>query len=129
MQLLWCVRIETFPLILGILVGLLGLGFIADAWFVRDSLPGEDRRRRVRAERHKGGEALLGLGFLCLAAALFGRDTSRYSNVAVIAGTIAVILGAISNRAYLRELLFFRGASRRGMEAGTPGESGKYRIR
>lgn len=126
-------RLEIVPLIFGILVGLIGLGFLVDAWLVEDaSTPHPDRRRRARAERHQKGEAVLGLGVLCMAAALFGRDSWRYSNIAVIVGTLAITFGALLNRVYLRELMMFRGPARRA-EAGegppAPPPSETYRIR
>ena len=107
-------RVETIPLILGILVALLGVGVIADAWLPEQVLYHSERRRRARAERHVGGQASIGLGVLCMAAALLGRDTWRYSTVAVIAGTILLILGAWLNRSYFRERISNRGELRRG---------------
>ena len=107
-------RVETIPLILGCLVALLGVGVIADAWLPEQVLYHSERRRRARAERHVGGQASIGLGVLCMAAALLGRDTWRYSTVAVIAGTILLILGAWLNRSYFRERISNRGELRRG---------------
>jgi hypothetical protein len=49
-----------------------------------------------------------------MAAALIGRDTWRWGTIAVIAGAALLIIGAIMNRAYLKEVLLFRGAARRG---------------
>jgi hypothetical protein len=108
------VRVETIPLILGVLVALLGVGVIADAWLPEKVLYQSERRRRARAERHLGGQMSIGLGVLCMAAALLGRDTWRYSTVAVIAGTILLILGAWLNRSYFRERISNRGELRRG---------------
>jgi hypothetical protein len=68
----------------------------------------------VRAERHLGGEAAIGLGMLCMAAALIGRDTWTYGTVAVIAGTVLFVAGAWLNRAYLKERVTNRGVLRRG---------------
>lgn len=117
-------RLETLPLILGVLVALIGVGFLVDSWMVEDaSAPHPDRRRRARAERHQKGEAVLGFGILCMAAALIGRDSWRYSNIAVIVGTVAITFGALLNRVYLRELLMNRGPARRaevGEEATAP---------
>jgi hypothetical protein len=106
-------RVETIPLIIGILAALLGLGLLADAWIPEERLRFRERRRRRRAERHVGGEASIGLGVLCFAAALVGRDTWDYVNVAVIAGTVLVLIGAWLNRRYLRERVVNRGALRR----------------
>lgn len=127
-------RLETIPLIVGLLVGLIGFGFLVDSWLVEDaSAPHPDRRRRARAERHRRGEAVLGLGVLCIAAALLGRDTWRYTNVAVIAGTVAITFGALLNRVYLRELMLFRGPARRAGPADNPiprpDTDTNYRIR
>ena len=121
-------RVETIPLVLGILVALLGAGLIADAWLPERVLYRSDRRRRARAERHLGGEAAIGVGVLCVAAALLGRDTWRYGTVVVIAGTVLCVVGAWLNRAYLRERISNRGELRRG--APKPDEpEGRRRIR
>jgi hypothetical protein len=108
------VRVETIPLILGGLVALVGLGLLADAWLPERVFYRSERRRRARAERHLGGETAIGLGVLCMAAALVGRDTWRYGTVAVIAGTVLLVIGAWLNRAYLRERITNRGELRRG---------------
>ena len=121
-------RAETIPLILGILVALIGAGLIADAWLPEHVLYRSERRRRARAERHLGGEAAIGFGVLCMAAALLGRDTWRYGTVAVIVGTLLFVTGAWLNRAYLRERISNRGELRRG--APKPDEpEAKRRIR
>ena len=121
-------RVETIPLILGSLVALLGLGVIADAWLPEKVLYRSERRRRARAERDLGGETAIGLGVLCMAAALFGRDTWRYSTVAVMVGTFLLLLGAWLNRAYLRERISNRGELRRGAPK-TDKPEGRPRIR
>ncbi len=112
-------RIEVIPLIVGILIGLVGLGLVADAWIPEDVAPFRERRRRPRTERSLGGEALIGLGVLCFAAALISRDTWDYVNVAVIAGGVLVLIGAWMNRRYLRDRFVNRGALRRGEEGRT----------
>jgi hypothetical protein len=122
------VRVETIPLILGSIVALLGLGVIADAWLPEKVLYRSERRRRARAERDLGGETAIGLGVLCMAAALFGRDTWRYSTVAVMVGTFLLLLGAWLNRAYLRERISNRGELRRGAPK-TDKPEGRRRIR
>ncbi len=112
-------RIETIPLIIGLLVALVGLGLVADAWIPED-VPGfRERRRRQRTERHLGGEAAIGLGVLCFAAALIGRDTWDYVTVAVIAGSVLILLGSWLNRRFLRDRIVHRGALRRGEEGRT----------
>ena len=112
-------RIEVIPLIVGILIGLVGLGLVADAWIPEDVAPFRERRRRQRTERSLGGEALIGLGVLCFAAALISRDTWDYVNVAVIAGGVLLLIGAWMNRRYLRDRFVNRGALRRGEEGRT----------
>jgi hypothetical protein len=107
------VRIETLPLILGVLVALLGIGIIFDAWTPDAATVSPERRRRPRIERHRNGEALIGLGVLALGAAFIGRDSWRYSVLVVIIGAVFLLVGAILNRQYLRELFVNRGALRR----------------
>ena len=121
-------RVETIPLILGCLVALLGVGVVADAWLPEKVLYHSERRRRARAERNLGGETSIGLGVLCMAAALFGRDTWAYSTVAVIVGTVLLLFGAWLNRAYLRERISNRGELRRGAPKAEEPE-GRRRIR
>lgn len=106
-------RIEVVPFILAALFGLVGLGLVADAWLPEEYYVTHERRRRRRTERHRGGEGLVGLGILALAAALVGRDSWRYGTVAVIAGAVLVLVGAALNGRYLRELFSFRGPARR----------------
>ena len=107
-------RLETVPLIIGAIVALIGLGILADAW-VPERIPGvRERRRRPRTERSLGGEATIGLGVLCIAAAIIGRDTWDYVNVAIIAGIVLLVLGALANRRYLHDRFSNRGALRRG---------------
>ena len=106
-------RIETLPLILGVLVALLGIGIIFDAWTPDAASVSPERRRRPRVERHRNGEALIGFGVLALAAAFIGRDSWRYSVLVVIIGAVFLLVGAILNRHYVRELFVNRGPLRR----------------
>lgn len=110
-------KIETFPLLLGVLVGLVGLTILYDAFQTGGVAPLRERRRRMRAVPSKGGQTLIALGTFCMAAALLGRDTWRWGTISVLAGTVLLLMGAAMNRAYLKEVLLFRGAARRG-----PGE-------
>lgn len=109
-------RIETLPLILGALVALLGIGIIFDAWTPDSTVP-KERRRRPRIERHRNGEALIGLGVLGLAAAFIGRDSWRYSVLVVIIAAAFLLIGAVLNGRYVRELFVNRGPLRRREEA------------
>ena len=128
-------RVELIPVIFGILVGIFGLLLIADARLPDRASYVSERRRRVRAERSRGGELLVGAGTMCMAAALIGRDAWRYGAISVIVGAILILVGAVMNFRYLRELFSFRGPSRRlpegeGPPAGAPQPPrGKLRIR
>jgi len=110
-------KLEQFPIILGILVALIGLTIALDAWQTGGVAPLRERRRRTRAVPHKAGQTLVALGTLCMAAALIGRDTWRWGTISVITGSVLLIIGAIMNRQYLKEVLLFRGAARRGVGA------------
>ena len=115
-------RIETLPLILGALVALLGIGIIFDAWTPDAASVSPERRRRPRIERHRNGEALIGLGVLALAAAFIGRDSWRYSVLVVIIGAVFLLVGAVLNRRYIGELFVNRGPLRR-RDPATMGEA------
>src|SRR5690349_12309741 len=106
-------RLEHIPLIIGAIVALIGLGFIADALMADSTSHSSERRRRVRAERRRSGEAIVGVGVLCLAASLFGRDTWRYGTLSVMVGAALILIGVVLNRTFLKETLFFRGPARR----------------
>jgi len=112
-------RLETLPLILGVLVGAVGVLLLWDAW-AADDLIAEERRRRPRRERDRTGEALVGFGAIAMGAAFIGRDTWRYDTIAVIAGTLLLLIGAVRNRSYLKEL-FTRPARTRPVQ---PDENG-----
>ena len=114
-------RLEHIPLIIGAIVALIGLGFIADGLMADSGQPTTERRRRMRAERSRAGETIVGLGTLGLAAALIGRDTWKYGTVAVLVGGVMILIGVILNRAFLKEALLFRGPARRA----DPTESSK----
>ena len=107
-------RLEQLPILLGVLVALIGLTILLDAWQAGGVAPLRERRRRTRAVPHKAGQTLVALGTLCMAAALIGRDTWRWATISVLAGSSLLIIGAIMNRQYLKEVLLFRGAARRG---------------
>ena len=107
-------RLEQLPILLGVLVALIGLTILLDAWQAGGVAPLRERRRRTRAVPHKTGQTLVAIGTLCMAAALMGRDTWRWATISVLAGSALLIIGAIMNRQYLKEVLLFRGAARRG---------------
>lgn len=106
-------RLETLPLILGILVALPGFALIADAWLPDGSFVPTERRRRERAERSRAGEAVVGVGILCVAAALVGRDSFRFATIIILAGVVLVTIGTVMNWRLLRELVTHRGPARR----------------
>ena len=121
-------RLEDIPAVLGGLVAVLGLWLLWDAVTADREPPlARERRRRARADRDRLGEGALGLGTLCMAASLIGRDTWRYGTVAVIAGGILLVAGAALNFRFLRELLVFRGPARRQDERAPRGpEADRY---
>lgn len=108
-------RLEQLPILIGVLVALLGLTILLDAWQTGGVAPLRERRRRTRTVPHKAGQSLVALGTLCMAAALIGRETWRWGTIAVFAGSALLVIGAIMNRSYLKEVLLFRGAARRGI--------------
>jgi hypothetical protein len=106
-------RLEQLPILIGVLIALLGLTILLDAW----QAGGSRRLRGVAGapgRRSKAGQSLVALGTLCMAAALMGRDTWRWGTIAVLAGITRLLIGAVLNRTYLKEVLLFRGAARRG---------------
>jgi hypothetical protein len=105
-------NLEIIPVVVGAAVALLGFGLLVDAW-AADGVVLKERRRTPRVERSRKGEAMVGLGVLCMGAAFMGRDTWVYSVASVIAGSVLVALGAIVNRRYLREIIGNRGSLRR----------------
>jgi hypothetical protein len=108
-------KLEQLPILLGVLIALIGLAIALDAWQAGGVAPLRERRRRTRAVPHKFGQTLVALGTLCMAAALIGRDTWRWGTICVMVGSGLLIIGAIMNRGYLKEVLLFRGAARRGV--------------
>ncbi|AHG91502.1 hypothetical protein J421_3965 [Gemmatirosa kalamazoonensis] len=113
-------RLELLPLIFGVVVALGGLALVFDSRVPDSELRVAERRRRARTERDRAGEGLIGVGIAALGAALIGRDAWAYGNIAVLAGVVCLAVGSWRNRQYLRELLFFRGAARRGRSADRP---------
>lgn len=110
-------RVEMIPIVAGVVVALIGLAILADAWLPEEMTHRGERRRAQRTERSLAGEACIGLAVLCVAAALIGRDTWRYNTVAMIAGSVLFLFGVFANRRYLRDRMVNRGALRRGAPA------------
>lgn len=110
-------RLETIPLIIGGLIGLGGLLLVLDAWLPDETVARSERRRRPRHPRDRTGEAMVGLGIIAMAAAWLGRDTWRYSVIAVIVGTPLLLWGAKRSSGYLRAA--FDGKQRRARNVST----------
>jgi hypothetical protein len=122
-------RLELVPVVLGVLVLLIAAAIVYDAIRPDGPRPLTERRRRQRAELDIPGEWLVGLGTACLGASLIGNELWRWTTVAVISGIVLIVLGAILNRSYLREMLLFRGAARRSEEKPPARSEIKLRIR
>jgi hypothetical protein len=114
------VKLEQFPILLGIFVLLVALWIAYDSLSPEEKRPFRERRRRKRADLNRGGEMLVALGTASMAAALIGRDSWRWGTIAVFLGVALLIVGASLNRPFLREMLLFRGASRRAAPDETP---------
>jgi phosphatidylglycerophosphate synthase len=122
-------RLEFVPVVFGVLVLLVAAGIIYDALSPEAKRPFRERRRRQRAELDKPGEWMVALGMICLGAALIGNELWRWTTIAVISGVVLLVLGAIMNRTYLREMLLFRGASRRTEENEIPAKPDQPNLR
>ena len=94
-------RIENFMFVGGVIVGIVGLCLLLDAW-ADDAIVAEERRRFRRLERDRKGEALVGLGIIAMAATIIGGEGFRYSVIAVIAGTVLMLWGMKRNAGYIR---------------------------
>ena len=113
-------RLEYIPIVLGTIVSLMAAFIIYDAVSPGAARPFRERRRRQRAELDVPGEWMVGLGTACLAAALFGGEGWRWTTIAVLSGVVLIVLGAVLNRSFLKEMLLFRGAARRTGEMEVP---------
>lgn len=126
-------RLEYVPIILGVVVLLAAAAVIYDAYVPAGLHRFRERRRSARAERNRHGQALTGAGMAAMAAALIGSDIWRFGTVAVLFGSVLLIIGGILNRVYLKETLLNRGAARRrdpeDQPPDSPPPSGSYRIR
>jgi len=114
------VKLEQFPILLGLLVLLIALAIGYDSMSPEERRPFRERRRRKRADLNRGGELLVAMGTASMAAALIGRDSWRWGTIAVFIGVALLVAGASLNRSFLRELLLFRGVSRRAPGDETP---------
>jgi len=114
------VKLEQFPILLGLLVLLIALAIGYDSMSPEERRPFRERRRRKRADLNRGGELLVAMGTASMAAALIGRDSWRWGTIAVFIGVALLVAGASLNRSFLRELLLFRGVSRRASGDETP---------
>ena len=126
-------RLEHLPLIIGALLGIVGVALVVDAWTVETALVTRERRRRVRAERSRLGEGLLGLGTIAMAAAFIGRDGWRWGTVAVLLGAALLVAGVVMNWRFLYETVAFRGPERRdpstAVKPGMPEDDPAKKIR
>lgn len=120
-------RVENLPIVLGVVVLIIGAAIIWDAWGPQTLGPMRDRRRRSRAAVDIKGELVAGLGIAFLGAALIGSDW-RFETVTVLVGTICIIVGALRNWKYFREVFLFRGSARR-VSDDQPKKPVKMRIR
>jgi hypothetical protein len=120
-------RVEYIPVLLGLALALLGAAIMWDGWGPQSLGPMRDRRRRSRAPIDSRGELVAGFGIVLLGVALVGRDW-RFETVTVLVGTACVLLGALRNQKYFREVLLFRGAARRNSPESDK-KPGKMRIR
>ena len=121
-------RLEYIPVVLGVLILLVAAGIIYDAASPEARRPFRERRRRQCAEIDTAGEWLVGLGVACLGISMIGNEVWRWTTIVVISGIVLIVLGALMNRAYLRETLLFRGVARRGEGNEIP-QTQRYKLR
>lgn len=95
-------RVETIPLILGLLLFLMGAAIIADAVVADDPSHASERRSRERPERSRIGQIVFGVGMLCVAAVLIGRDQWRFTTLAIAIAVVLVVIGVGLNLRYIR---------------------------
>ena len=113
-------KLEQLPILLGIIVLLIALAIGYDSMSPEERRPFKERRRRKRADLNRGGELLVAMGTASMAASLISRDSWRWGTVAVFIGVALLLAGALLNRPFLKEMLFFRGASRRATPNDAP---------
>lgn len=126
-------RLEIIPVILGALLALFGVLLIADAVIPDHDPRVTERRRRGRPERHRLGEAGLGLGILLAAAALFGGDDWPYTTLAILVALALFVVGLALNYKYFRGRIFgpaFGGKhARRASDDSPPPPRRRFRLR
>jgi hypothetical protein len=122
-------RLELVPLVVGGFLFAIGLGLVFDAWTPDDVVVRRERRRSKRTERSRGGEASIGFGIMCMGAAFIGRDTWRYSVIAVIAGAVLLLFGVLASRQFLGASITRRGALRRRDKSPSDPPDGPRRER
>lgn len=113
-------RLETLPIVLGILLGLLALALVVDAWTPDESVPTGERRRRFRRPRDRFGEALLGLGVGAVSAVLLAGEAWRYSVVSVIVAAVLLAWGVKRNAGYLKGTVTRGDVSKPASRQGPP---------
>jgi protein-S-isoprenylcysteine O-methyltransferase Ste14 len=95
-------RAETVPLLLGIIVFLIAAAIIADAIVADERALFSERRGRTRPERSRIGQIVFGVGMLCVAAVLIGRDQWRFTTLAIAVAVVLVVVGVGLNIRYIR---------------------------
>jgi uncharacterized membrane protein HdeD (DUF308 family) len=119
-------RVETVPLLLGIIAFLIAAAIIADAIVADTSTFFSERRSRTRPERSKPGQIIFGAGMLCVAAVLIGRDQWRFTTLAIAVAVVLVVIGVGLNVRYIRGSLLGpvlgRSAKRRETDRQSPGD-------
>jgi hypothetical protein len=106
-------RLETLPIVVGAIVGIIGLALIFDASLRDGVLIAPDRRKRARAPRNHLGEGLFGAGMCAIALALVSGDLWRYTTVAMLAALVLCAAGAVLNWRYVRDMAVLSGQSAR----------------
>ncbi|MDQ6888212.1 MAG: hypothetical protein M3068_13130 [Gemmatimonadota bacterium] len=122
-------RLEQLPLLFGILAILAGLAIFTDAVVQDGRFVARERRSRERPERNRAGEALLAVGVVLAGAVFLGRDSWRFSTLAVVIATLFVIAGIALNWRYIRGLMFGPGLGktlrRRATDVAPPVDDAK----
>lgn len=102
---------------------------VLDALIPDGTFVSQERRKRDRPERSRHGELLLGVGVLLMSAALIGRDTWRYTNLAILLALILFVGGVFLNYKYVRGLMFGPVAGRQLKRRESDKSKKKVRLR